>query len=411
MCVVLSPELLSSDWCKLEFTSVLSEDPTNRLGRLIPLRLRDHHKTSGERLRMPPILSSLNYLDVREPKNFERHFARLLAKLRGEAPPRGRPGRSQSRDRRPEAVVAALPQRREEPDQVPETLLSNLLPIRSLPTSIWSAPSSVSSKRELPEGQRFPPCVIRDGRVFTFTDLSRSASVFAGVVRGPSHKQEALVDWRNDADRWHWVIDLFNQCLRDHLWPKIGFDREHRRFYFRPHGAKSVCVRWGSGTKRTVVRAPDAGKGGYWVHQAARLRFETLGTRLYLSVEPSWMFTTDGHTPLPRGTVGPLAMQWGGKERNGTILRHVLMWSDALTKGRKDAIIAAGDQQLVIGRLPATVQAPVSLVDDRVNVRALLEFSRVELDLDPGSEEFAFVDEEPDPTKSGGTPQGTVSGP
>ncbi len=33
-------------------------------------------------------------------------------------------------------------------------------------------------------------------------------------------------------------------------------------------------------------------------------------------------------------------MQWGGKERNGAIVRHVLMWSDVLTNGRRTGHIS-----------------------------------------------------------------------
>jgi hypothetical protein len=176
------------------------------------------------------------------------------------------------------------------------------------------------------------------------------------------------------------VIDLLNQALRQHLWPEVGFHRERRRFFFRRQGTTSVKLRWGSGTERTVVRAPES-EGGYWVHQAARIAFETLGAGLYLSIDPTYLFTTDGATLVARDSAGPLAMQWGGKERNGTILRHVLMWSDVLAKGARDAVIATGDQPTIIGRLPTAVEVPIGLADDHVRVGALMQFQQSELNL------------------------------
>jgi hypothetical protein len=118
------------------------------------------------------------------------------------------------------------------------------------------------------------------------------------------------------------------------------------------------------------------------VHQAARLRFETLGAGLYLSIDPTYVFTTDGVSLVPREFAGPLAMQWGGKERNGTILRHVLMWSDVLAKGQREGVVATGDQVTIIGRTPTAVDVPIGLSDDHVNVGALMQFRRSELNLE-----------------------------
>jgi len=77
--LVLSPEMLASDWCRLETTATLATDPMNRKGRLIPLLLK---KTT-----LPPILSVFNYIDF-TGDNYEASFLRLRAKIRGERPPR-----------------------------------------------------------------------------------------------------------------------------------------------------------------------------------------------------------------------------------------------------------------------------------------------------------------------------------
>jgi hypothetical protein len=395
--LLLSPEMMASDWCNAEFAGVLAQDPTNRSGRIIPLRVRDSHRTTGDRLRVPPLLVALNHLDFRQEQDFARNFSRLLARLRGEAPPRG--GAHAPRPTVPRTV--SEPQERQsqssstrpaDPDEAPEMLLSNLLPVRQLPTIIWSASTVFTKKRDLPTGLKLPPFILRECRLFCLTNLSTRENPFSSLVKAGTCEQHQVSLWCNDSDRCRWVIALLNQAVKDHLWPEVGFDPEKGRFFFRPQGSRSVKLTWGSGTQRTVVRAPDQ-PGSNWVHQAARLRFETLGSLLYLSVEPTYAFTTDGTTPVLRESLGPLAMKWGGKERNGTILRHVLMWSDVLAKGRTEAAIAAGDQQLVIGRLPAAVQVPVGIANDRVEVGALLQFQRSEFDLDPPPVTFGYQTE------------------
>ncbi len=395
--IVMAPEMIGSAWCEAEFSSVLYQDPTNRLNRLVPLRRRDVHLTTNERLQVPPLLAALNYLDFRADKDYRKSLARLLAKLRGASAPRGGAGRGGRGGRTPDPIVAALPEARDQPDHVPETLISNVLPVRAPPGTVFSAPTTLQSKRDLPQGLSFPPCIVREGHLFTFTNLARPDSPFAALVRREMVAQAGVAEWIVRADRWRWFVELLNDTLRRHLWKQgIGFDKDHDRYYFLPQGTPTgkVFLRWGAGAKRWVVRAPDPGRGGKWIHQAARLRFETLGDRLYLAIEPSWVFTTDGKIPVAKETVGPLTMKWSGKERNGAILRHVLMWSDVMTSGKREAVLEAGDQKLIIGRLPATVQAPIGIVDDRVGVGALLEFTRAELNMATAhAGQFGYVED------------------
>jgi hypothetical protein len=395
--VVMSPEMMSSDWCKAEVFSVLHQDPVNRSGRILPIRFRDLHLITGQRLEVPPFLGALAYFDFRKEADYEKGVARLLAKLRGEAPPRGTPDSGRGA---PHAVdlVPALPPVREGPDEVPETLISNLLPVRGVPAAIWSAKTSLTSKHELPVG--LPPATVKAGRLHTFVDLSAPGQPFSAWVEKDSLTRSASVDWRVNPDKWRWFMELLNDTLRQYLASMdIGFEETHRRYFFKKDRTERTRhLRWGSGTRRWVVRAPDPGKGGYWIHHAAKLWFEALEQNIFLSVEPTMIFTTDGVHTVPKDVAGPLAMQWTGRERNGAILRHVLMWSDALTRGKRQAEIPAADQFLMIGRLPTTVHASVGIADDRVSVGALLEFTRVEVDPKKARPDlFAFLDEESPP--------------
>jgi hypothetical protein len=390
--IIMTPEMLTSEWCKAEWSSVVHADPTNRNGRILPIRLRDVHLTDGSRIAVPPFLGSLAYFDFRARKNYGKEFARLLARLRGEAPPRGdRRGRRTRSSEAASRLVPALPTAREDADRVSEALISNLLPVRSLPMLVWSAETGLETKRNLPTG--LPPAIVREGRLYTFANLGVTEHPFTSLVRAGTSARTASVEWMSRPSRWRWYIELLNDTLRSYLAAvDIHYDDLHRRFYFAALGTGTRRLQWGAGSKRWVVRAPDPGKGGYWLHHAARLQFETLDEKLYLSIEPTMMFTTDGHEPVSRELAGPLAMKWTGKERNGTILRHVLMWSDALTSGRREAVVPAGDQRLVLGRLPTTVRVSTGIARDHVKIGALLEFSKVELDPNAAQNLFAYIE-------------------
>lgn len=388
LAVVLSPEMITSEWCKAEYATALMNDPTNRRGKLVPLRLRDTHRTSGERLQVPPLLASLGYLDFRDRANFRKEFGRLLAKLKGEPPPRGRTVRAAKRNEAAAVLVPALPEDREEPDTEPEPLLSNLLPVTRMPTLVWSAPTRLQSKAELPKDVRLPPFILRESRIFAFGDLTSKGSPFARWVDRSRTERYATVEWQDDETRWRWFIELLNLCLRDHLRPEVHFDKDHERYWFVPQGPHSVRLKWGAGTQRTIVRAPSKGLKGNWIHHASFLRFETIGTSVFLSINPTYAFTVDGWKPVSSADIPGLASQWGGRERNGAILRSILLWADVVTKGKRSYAIHFGDQCLEFSRLPATVEAPVSIVRDQVQVKALLCFSDAEWSL---TNAFGFV--------------------
>lgn len=393
--VVMTPEMMGSEWCLAEVTATLANDPTNRTGRLLPLLVRDQHLATGQRLAIPPILRAFNHLDFRTKPKHKESFARLLARLRGEPAPRGR-GRARSRSQTPALDLApAIPARSDEPDQIQEAIISNLLEVRHIPTTIWSAPTSLRAHADLPKGEHFEPFVLKEGRLLSFRDLgSEAGSLFEYI--GSGVQRHGVRDWRDDDARWRWVIELLNRHLRDHLRRAgVRFDGRSGRFFFMPRDGGSAVLRWGTGTRRVVAKAPDPERGGNWVHQAARLRFETLGPKLYLSIEPTYVFTTDGRTPVDKDKAGPLTMKWGGKERNGAILRHVLMWSDALAQGKKTSTIPCGRQSVLISRLPAVVRAPVGIVGDSVRFGALLQFTEQELNLTPpGDAVFGYEDPE-----------------
>jgi hypothetical protein len=392
--IAMSPEMLTSEWCKAEYSSLLVQDPTNRRGRILPMRVRDTHSQTGERLRVPPFLGSLHHLDFRQSKQFTKEFGRLLAKLRGEPPPRGRTGRA-TRPTSPAVVVPALPERPDEPDQVSEVLLSNLLPIMSLPKTIWSCSTRLRAKTEIPRGVNLPPFLLREERLFTFQNLADgTTSPFKDFVSSTTARPDTAVAWQADSAKWRWYTELLNLCLRSHLRPEAHFDPEHQRFWFVPklNSTKSVQVRWGSGSKRTVVRAPEDGRQQNWVHHAARLNFETIGKSVFLAINPTYVFTTDGRAPVPKDVAGPLVTQWAGRERNKSILGHVLLWADFVTRGKKVVYISAGDQSVAISRLPATVETPVGLASDHVQTKALLSFSDAADDAELST--FAVVEEE-----------------
>ncbi|MGZ3657882.1 MAG: toll/interleukin-1 receptor domain-containing protein [Bdellovibrionota bacterium] len=402
LAIIMSPEMIGSDWCKLEVSSRLAADPINRQKKILPLYLRDKHYQTGARIEVPPVLRALNFLDFRHERDFNKQYQRLLAAIRGEPPPRGSGIRSSRTDFSRDTGTwtgSVLSQDRQEADTSPEILVSNLLRVTT-PELVWTAPTFLASKREVFEFYKLPAFVVREGNIYSFLDLSDKSGPFADFIsEGGQAESFPLNRWRDRPDRWRWAVELLNDSLRRFLWNRgIVYHEKSERFFFRGRGRCSVDIRWGQGDERRVARAPDQGKGN-WVHQAARLKFETLGDQAFLSIEPSYLFTVDGKTSVPREESGPLAMKWGGKERNGTIFRHVLMWADAITAGRNSVRIGDGGEAIRIERIPATADVGVGVLGDHVAVGALLDFTEAEKNLstEPDNSSFEILPEKAEP--------------
>lgn len=372
--VLLSPEMVTSAWCRAEVCTALATDPTNRRGRLIPILVRDKDLSGQARLDIPPFLRALHRLDFRTVKQQRRELERLVAFLRGDPSPRGR---GRARPARPvDPLVPALPERADAPDEIEENLVSNLLLVSSLPKTVWSMPTKLRRLSELPKGVHLPPAIPREGQLITFTHPDDPA--FDAYKAGPA-KSFTVQEWRHDESRWRWVIELLNRSLTGYLYAQwIRHDVEHRRYYFAARGTEPVKLRWGIGKSRCVVRPPDVGKGIYWVHHAARIAFQDFGRHLYLAIDPTWVFTVDGRKPIKREAIPGMAARWGGRERNATILRHVLLWADVLTQGRDRYRVPCGSQSMTIERIPRTVAVPVGLSTDLITTEALLAFTGVD---------------------------------
>lgn len=380
--VVISPEMLQGTWPTFEWTHIVSDDPTNRKGRLLPIFYRDYSEALNQRADFPAPFKALNWFDFRKKSEFKRSFLQLVAKLRGQRPPRGR-------QRTPLASAASLitpvDRASHEPDAANEIILGNLLPVVSYPQTVWFAltstrlPADVWSK--VPDAVSFE---LKEGCLYTFADLSNPNEALRRVINTQTVRTARIADWKTDSVRWKWIIALLNRCIGKRARQLAMIQDERGRYFFRPMKDGSDRV-WKNGQdpKRTVAaKKENVDKTRcFWVHQAAWLSFLTLGDRLYLQVEPCYVFTSDGKTSLKGKTLTPLSVQWGGKERNAAILRHIVFWGRTLSGDNIKIRLETGGQDVVISSIPAYAQASFGIAEDKVQFKSLLEQVDDELEL------------------------------
>ena len=101
---------------------------------------------------------------------------------------------------------------------------------------------------------------------------------------------------------------------------------------------------------------------------------------VFLQVEPTYLFTSDGETPLVGQSTGRLAMMWGGRQKNVDILRNFIFWAKAMASSQQTIRIDTGGQPIVVLAVPATTKMNVGIEGETVQIGSLLKQFDHELD-------------------------------
>ena len=231
------------------------------------------------------------------------------------------------------------------PSPLPESLYSNLVPLRAFPPVMHVAPSTCGSQREawakLLDGQRVGvpnAWALHEKMLYSFADpstnlLSRLADT--GAVEAHDSASWAT---SSDPDKRRLFVWLLNGALRDDLGTVgVWYIRQDDLFAFagkpdepdRKHAYRSLH----QNSEITVVfhhewERKDGRKFPYLRHNAFRGRFRRIDGAWHLEVTPTYRFTSDGknkyrfHEDQLRGIKRI--------ERNRAVLTQVLVWADVL---------------------------------------------------------------------------------
>jgi hypothetical protein len=289
---------------------------------------------------------------------------------------------------------------------IQEILLGNLLEVKSLPGTVWSGATSHEKPDEIwqsvPDAEVF---LIREHRLWTFADLSDDNEALRKAVETASVQPTATTEWISDADKVRWLMALLNSVLRKRM-GKVGIRKDAKgRFYFKAN-ADGTPRRWANaGAREREVAAKKMsadGKSHFYVHAAAYIKFEKLGDRFFIKLEPTYTFTEDGENPLTPKATGKLSIRWSGQQRNDTIIRNLLFWTKLIAKSQKEFGIPAGGDEILISGVPASTRTERGIEVDEVKIGSLLNIgAEEEDDLEEAARQVEVVEgeEEADATE------------
>jgi len=379
---VLSPEFLAADWPRFEWKHIVAADPNNTKGGLIPIMFRDLSLDGESRIELCAPFRDLKYLDFRRKADFRKQFCELVRKIRRIKHPRGRSRPSiapiensiMASDEESEAAWSA--------DNIHEYIISNLLPVEAIPPYIWGQKTPCRKKTEIWKAcEKAPPFILKNGHIYTFARLDSDENPFSRVTSG-SPIRMSYRDWTLDLVQERWLSELLNACLKDHLWKKqIRSDGKGRFYFSSPRTGTVRPVKTTNFSRKVAKEVSNEETGAhFWVHQGSKLKFVRKGDRLFIEVEPLYVFTEDGRTSIGGKSAGKLAQMWTGKQQNSHILRDILFWGEVLAGRSMKIKIDSGDRPLVVDPVPAASLINKGIRLDDIQMKALFKSSPSELD-------------------------------
>jgi hypothetical protein len=366
--VVLSPSMLKRDWPQAEWTARFMSDPAGRKHKLLPILLHERDPETNELIDIPMLLRPIRRFDFSKESQYESELAELVRRLRGDRPRRGG---LRSNGKVPSQQSTGA----EAADDVHEILVSNLLVVETLPEVIWSDASTTGKMTDVwnaLRGMRVPPFVLEGGRLYSFFQPDDAGNPFRAFLSGVAPRADSVASLLADPVKSRLLVRLFNDALQEHAYHlRIRNLKDNRRQFYCPvFDGKPRHFKWGGGgrvrTIAKVAKRPDGQPIG--IHYSAKIRFLILGVRVFLLIEPGWMFTSDGMTPLEGKQITVLSTKFGGKERNAAVLRNVLMWGMLLADKQDRIRLPLGNVDFVIDSVPANASIAAGVDGDSIKL-------------------------------------------
>ncbi len=183
---------------------------------------------------------------------------------------------------------------------VHETLVSNLLPVESIPETIYTAEATISRDREAKAVWGETPgdwprdWIVWSGQIYSFTDPS--TALLSKLCTGPV-ESFASTEWADDELR-HRFVWLLKGALSGQMRPALRSSKD-LTWVAATEDLPVVIPIPATSTTRTVVKAylRDDGTVRYVRHLAFVPTFVRYDGQWFLELTPTYHFTRDGNEP------------------------------------------------------------------------------------------------------------------
>lgn len=344
--VVGSPKIMTNEEFQRQFEKVAISQ--RRLSIAMHGSIID-----GER-----ILNDLNYLDD--------EFKKIVLRLLNQVEIRGKAIGAQLELEPPKPTLIT---------EIKEELLSNLFLVKKYPETIFASPTNIKYHREVYEklGPKVKeiPFLPKNRKLYTFDNLKSPISSFLPIISRDEVIEEKVSDWIQDNVKRNDLMYLFNYGLRKYCESRdLYYDEKHRRFVCLLKDGRTNLFSWRPKTRfvdRELAKCVKGQEGNvlYCKHYAASLNFMFLDDDIFLKIEPTIVFTYDGHRPIRSPKLASLMSRYLSKQWNNEYLDLVRFWGKFLSKLDTAISIPVGKVTIEIDSNPVGVSTTVGIADEK----------------------------------------------
>ena len=185
------------------------------------------------------------------------------------------------------------------------------------------------------------------------------------------------------------IVKIVNRYLKDFLYKKgIKYQKDYNRYYFGKFKEVPIDTKKKANSKREVFRYEKSkGKSGrydnravvskytyyekssFFRHMAFKLSYEWIDNKLYLIIDPKYLYTEDGINPLQdKERITRLTNSLKQSERNTQYLNHLFFLRNFMNKGRLALFFHNNMNRLEIDHFEERV-IPFGIIEDEVTFK------------------------------------------
>jgi hypothetical protein len=246
------------------------------------------------------------------------------------------------------------------PDQVEETLTSNIFEVISFPEFIYSAP--FNGILPAPDIQRTCAYVINNSKIISFWDLNQTPlnRLIGGVVE--KYQTMEFADKNPQI-----IIALLNYEIRAKtIGLKLAYLDNTKRVFF-PSENSERKISWAGRyreSERQIVSKINARqlKREIYLHTAASIQFVKFDKQYFVKIVPTFVLTEDGKKTIKGLEEGTVITSITFNQFNNSFLLNVLFWVSQLEP--KGGYFSFHTDQIKVAKEPSFAKIDFGILND-----------------------------------------------
>jgi hypothetical protein len=278
-----------------------------------------------------------------------------------------------------------------------EVLLTNSLQVKKVPKGLFKYKAKYSNKKEIfgkITNADAPHFVVKSNYIYTFRNISLDCKNFCKEILIDTKSESiGFQTIKNSIDLTNIYLELFYEHIKHDLYSRdLVYSKDYHRFYFKLRKTEELLEvktrtrKTGSESLKKVVTHHIYGKTEFFRHLAVDLRIKFFDGKLFVIINPKYLFTKDRKEPLTPKQITRYTNFLTSREFNNEYANTLHFWRTYLFKGAEDWLLSVSNKEnIIIGdyeKLTVKFSIPLDNKPPKIKMKAEETYNQQSLDLD-----------------------------